>query len=99
MDLFGCPTGRNSSRNVILDQPRAGRVPPLPTGDALSLISSLKYDRVFRMNRRQAILRFCQFLAASPLLKADRKYSELSDPLLKLANVFDFARLAKAKVD
>ncbi len=51
------------------------------------------------MNRRQAILRFCQFVAASPLLKADRKHSELNDPLLKLANVFDFARVAKAKMD
>ena len=51
------------------------------------------------MNRRQAILRFCQFLAASPLLKADKKYSELGDPLLKPVNVFDFAKLAKAKLD
>src|SRR5258708_19776755 len=51
------------------------------------------------MNRRQAILRFCQFVAASPLLKADRKHSELSDPVLKLANTFDFAKLAKAKLD
>jgi hypothetical protein len=51
------------------------------------------------MNRRQAILKFCQFAAASPLLKADRKYSELTDPLLKLANTFDFARLAKARLD
>src|SRR3979409_1350850 len=51
------------------------------------------------MNRRQAILKFCQFVAASPLLKADRKYSELGDPLLKQANVFDFAKAAKAKLD
>jgi 4-hydroxymandelate oxidase len=51
------------------------------------------------MTRRQAILNFCQFLAASPLLKADRKYSDLSDPLLKQVNVFDFAKLAKAKLD
>src|SRR5882762_1773062 len=51
------------------------------------------------MNRRQAILKFCQFVAASPLLKADRKYSELSDPLLKQANVFDFAKASKAKLD
>src|SRR3954468_14018592 len=50
------------------------------------------------MNRRQAILKFCQFVAASPLLKADRKFSEL-DELLKPANVFDFAKLAKAKLD
>jgi len=51
------------------------------------------------MNRRQAIVKFCQFLAASPLLKADRKYSELNDPLLRQVNVFDFAKLAKAKLD
>lgn len=51
------------------------------------------------MNRRQAILSFFQFAAASPLLRADRKYSELNDPLLKLANTFDFAKAAKAKLD
>ena len=51
------------------------------------------------MTRRQAILRFCQFLAASPLLKADKKYSELGDDLLKQVNVFDFAKAAKAKLD
>src|ERR1700722_16292185 len=51
------------------------------------------------MNRRQAILRFCQFVAASPLLKADRKYSDLADPLLKQANIFDIAKAAKAKLD
>src|SRR5438105_4493334 len=51
------------------------------------------------MNRRQALLRFCQFLAASPLLRADKKYSDLTDALLKQVNVFDFAKLAKAKLD
>src|SRR5437879_2675827 len=51
------------------------------------------------MNRRQALLRFCQFVAASPLLKADKKYSELTDPILKLVNTFDFAKAAKAKLD
>jgi len=51
------------------------------------------------MTRRQAILKFCQFVAASPLLKGDRKYSDLDDPLFKQVNVFDFARLAKAKLD
>jgi 4-hydroxymandelate oxidase len=50
------------------------------------------------MNRRQALLRFFQFLAASPLLRADKKYGELTD-LLKQVNVFDFAKLAKAKLD
>src|SRR5216683_2442596 len=49
--------------------------------------------------RTQAILKFFQFVAASPLLKADRKYSELSDELVKQANVFDFAKLAKSKLD
>lgn len=46
------------------------------------------------MNRR----RFAAYLAASPLW-ADKKYKELGDPLLKPANVFDFAALAKAKLD
>jgi 4-hydroxymandelate oxidase len=50
------------------------------------------------MNRRQALLQFSQFLAASPLLRADKKYSELTD-LLKQVNVFDFANRAKAKLD
>src|ERR1700676_4802652 len=53
---------------------------------------------MFTMPRRQAIRAFCQSLAASPLLRADKKYSELTD-LLKQVNVFDFARLAKAKLD
>src|SRR6185295_19202985 len=51
------------------------------------------------MTRREAALRFFQFLAASPVLRADKKYSELGDPLLKPVNVFDFAKLAKAKLD
>lgn len=51
------------------------------------------------MNRRQALLRIFQFLAASPLLRADKKYSEFHDLLLKQVNVFDFAKLAKAKLD
>src|ERR1700722_12225143 len=50
------------------------------------------------MNRRQVLLRFCQFLAASPLLRADKKYSELTE-LLKQVNVFDFEKDAKAKLD
>src|SRR5277367_5947437 len=52
-----------------------------------------------RLTRRQAALRLFQYLAASPLLRADRKYSELGNPLLQPANVFDFAKLAKAKLD
>jgi 4-hydroxymandelate oxidase len=51
------------------------------------------------MTRREALVQLLQFLAASPLLRADRKYSELGDPLLATANVFDLARLAKAKLD
>jgi 4-hydroxymandelate oxidase len=50
------------------------------------------------VNRRQAIRSFLQFVASSPLW-ADRKFSELADPLLKQVNVFDFAKLAKAKLD
>src|SRR5882762_10514745 len=51
------------------------------------------------MTRRQAIRGFGQFLAASPLLKAQKRFSELSDPLLKQVNVFDFAKASKAKLD
>jgi hypothetical protein len=51
------------------------------------------------MTRREAIVAFCQFLAGSPLLKADRKFKELGNPLLKPINVFDFAKLAKEKLD
>ena len=51
------------------------------------------------MTRRQAIRGFCQFLAASPLLKAQKQFSELSDAVLKQVNVFDFAKAAKAKLD
>src|SRR5215475_8785095 len=50
------------------------------------------------MTRRQALRGFCQFLAASPLLKGQKKYSELNE-LLKQVNVFDFAKAAKAKLD
>lgn len=51
------------------------------------------------MNRRQVLQRFGQFLAASPVLRADKKYSELTDLLSRQVNVFDFAKLAKAKLD
>src|SRR6185369_13971599 len=51
------------------------------------------------MNRRQAIRGLCQFLAASPLLQAQKRFSELSDPLSRLVNVFDFAKAAKEKLD
>ncbi len=58
------------------------------------------------MKRRQALTRFSQFVAASPLLpallrvlRADRTRAELAGPLLRPANVFDFEKLAKAKLD
>jgi isopentenyl diphosphate isomerase/L-lactate dehydrogenase-like FMN-dependent dehydrogenase len=51
------------------------------------------------MNRRQAIHQFLGFLAASPILRADRKYSEITDPIYGPANVFDMGKLAKAKLD
>lgn len=51
------------------------------------------------MTRRQALLRFMQFVAASPLLRADRKHGEVRDPLHAPLNVFDFAKLAKSKLD
>src|SRR5215510_15020347 len=50
------------------------------------------------MTRREALAGFAQFLAASPLL-ADRKYSELTDPIFSVANVFDMAALARKKLD
>ncbi len=50
------------------------------------------------MTRREALAGFLQFMAASPLL-ADRKYSELQDPIDSVANVFDMAKLARRKLD
>src|SRR5947209_17765767 len=52
-----------------------------------------------RVDRRAALRRFLGFMASSPLLRADRPYSEKPDPILGPANVFDFAELAKAKLD
>jgi isopentenyl diphosphate isomerase/L-lactate dehydrogenase-like FMN-dependent dehydrogenase len=51
------------------------------------------------LTRRQALQGFLQFLAASPLMRADRKYNPNEDPLLTPVNVFDFAKLAEAKLD
>jgi len=51
------------------------------------------------MTRRESLLALTQFLAASPLLRADKKFSQLGDPLLVPVNLFDFAKLAKAKLD
>jgi isopentenyl diphosphate isomerase/L-lactate dehydrogenase-like FMN-dependent dehydrogenase len=50
-------------------------------------------------SRRAALRQFLGFLSASPLLRADRPYSEKVDPILVPANVFDFEKLAKAKLD
>lgn len=51
------------------------------------------------MTRRTALKGFLQFLAGSPLLRADRKFSELKDPIFEAVNIFDFEKLAKAKMD
>jgi len=49
------------------------------------------------ITRRQALQSLTQFLLASPLLKAQNSSGNI--PMLDLANVFDFAKLAKAKLD
>ncbi len=51
------------------------------------------------INRRTAIKNLVQFLAASPLALADKKYGELKNPIFDVANIFDMQRLAKAKLD
>jgi 4-hydroxymandelate oxidase len=51
------------------------------------------------IDRRTAITRLFQFLATSPVALADRKYSDLKDPIYDVANIFDMQRLAKAKLD
>jgi 4-hydroxymandelate oxidase len=51
------------------------------------------------MNRRRAVTQLLSYFAASPLIRADRKYSELKDPMYRAANVFDMGRLAKSKLD
>jgi 4-hydroxymandelate oxidase len=51
------------------------------------------------MTRREALAGFAQFLAGSPLLRADRKYSDLKDPIFGAVNIFDMQKLAKAKMD
>ena len=51
------------------------------------------------MTRRTALTSFLQFLAGSPLLRGDRKYADLKDPIQQAVNVFDFQKLAKAKMD
>ncbi len=51
------------------------------------------------LTRRKALRSFLQFLAASPLLAAEKKISDLADPIFGPANVFDFAKLAQSKLD
>jgi isopentenyl diphosphate isomerase/L-lactate dehydrogenase-like FMN-dependent dehydrogenase len=51
------------------------------------------------MTRRTALASFLQFLGGSPLLRADRKYADLSDPIYQAVNVFDLQKLARAKMD
>jgi len=48
--------------------------------------------------RRQAFRSLLRFLLASPLLRA-QKYLGAADPIMNLANVFDFSRFAKSKLD
>lgn len=51
------------------------------------------------MTRREALIGLAQFMAASPVLRADRKYIDLKDSIYAAANVFDMAKLCKAKLD
>ena len=51
------------------------------------------------MNRREALAQLLPFFAASPLLRGDRKFSEVGDPIYGIASVFDLAKLAKKKLD
>ncbi len=51
------------------------------------------------MNRRQAVSNLMKFFAASPLLRADHKYSELQDPIYQAVNVLEMGALAKKKLD
>lgn len=51
------------------------------------------------MNRRQALAQFAAFVTTSPLLRGDRKYSEIRDPIFEAVNVMDMGRLAKKKLD
>jgi len=51
------------------------------------------------MNRRQATTKLMQFFAASPLLRADRKFSEIQDPIYGPVNVLEMAAVARKKMD
>src|SRR2546422_4991938 len=50
------------------------------------------------LTRRQAFSNLLRFLLASPLPGA-QQYLGAADPMMDLANVFDFARLARSKLD
>jgi hypothetical protein len=50
------------------------------------------------INRRQVLQTLAQFFLASPLLKGQIA-PDKEDPLLGLMNVFDFAKLAKDRLD
>lgn len=59
-----------------------------------------------RITRRQALGGLARFLCASPLLKEGNLFAQsqqaltgAEEPLLELVNVFDFAKLAKSKLD
>lgn len=51
------------------------------------------------LSRREALQNLAAFFLASPLLRAQRPSSGGDDPMLDLANVFDFAKYAKSKLD
>lgn len=51
------------------------------------------------MTRRSAFRSLLQFLASSPLLRADRKFSEDGDPVHSVTNVLEMGKLAKQKLD
>lgn len=59
----------------------------------------MDFDRLPGRLSRRALFGYLSFLSGSPLLRADKKFSELADPMLKVANVFDLAKLCKAKMD
>src|SRR5882724_5083218 len=50
------------------------------------------------IGRRRALQSLAQFMLASPLLSG-ASFAEDSDPMMDLFNVFDFATLAKSKLD
>jgi isopentenyl diphosphate isomerase/L-lactate dehydrogenase-like FMN-dependent dehydrogenase len=50
------------------------------------------------IGRRRALQSLAQFMLASPLLSV-ASFAEDSDPIMDLVNVFDFAKLAKSKLD